>query len=217
MTRNASPRRRGGPASRPREPRPSYSPYAIVLTFRSPTADPTAEPTRRRRRPYAVAAQAYDFLELYRREGVELQLGGSDQWGNIVSGVELTRRVEQGKVIGLTAPLLQTADGRKMGKTAAGAVWLSPARSRRPAVLRRLHAIDATRVYQTRSWVVYFSILRPFGPRRVTAMLRAGQTLAFRLLAVLAQFGGRRRDSLFEIIYGARVERDRGHGGPIGK
>ena len=70
--------------------------------------------------------QAYDFLELYRREGVELQLGGSDQWGNIVSGVELTRRVEQGKVIGLTAPLLQTADGRKMGKTAAGAVWLSP-------------------------------------------------------------------------------------------
>ena len=60
--------------------------------------------------------QAYDFLELYRREGVELQLGGSDQWGNIVSGVELTRRVEQGKVIGLTAPLFQTADGQKNGQ-----------------------------------------------------------------------------------------------------
>ena len=76
-----------GAATRPREPRPSYSLYAIVLAFRSePTADPTAEPTRRRRRPDAIAAQAYDFLELYRREGVELQLGGSDQWGNIVSG-----------------------------------------------------------------------------------------------------------------------------------
>lgn len=70
--------------------------------------------------------QGYDFLELYRREGVELQLGGSDQWGNIVTGVDLTRRVDEGKVVGLTAPLLQTADGRKMGKTADGAVWLAP-------------------------------------------------------------------------------------------
>jgi tyrosyl-tRNA synthetase len=69
--------------------------------------------------------QAYDFLELWRRHGCRLQLGGSDQWGNIVNGVELTRRVEGEHLYGLTTPLVTTADGAKMGKTAAGAVWLN--------------------------------------------------------------------------------------------
>ncbi len=69
--------------------------------------------------------QAYDFLELYRREGCRLQMGGSDQWGNIVNGIDLTRRVAGAEVWGLTSPLLTTADGRKMGKTAQGAVWLN--------------------------------------------------------------------------------------------
>ena len=69
--------------------------------------------------------QAYDFLELHRRHGCALQMGGSDQWGNIVNGVDLTRRVESAAVFGLTSPLLTTADGKKMGKTAAGAVWLN--------------------------------------------------------------------------------------------
>ncbi len=69
--------------------------------------------------------QAYDFLELYRRYGCQLQLGGSDQWGNIVNGVELVRRIEANEVFGLTAALITTADGRKMGKTAQGAVWLT--------------------------------------------------------------------------------------------
>eukprot|EP00518_Triparma_eleuthera_P005571 CAMPEP_0182466588 /NCGR_PEP_ID=MMETSP1319-20130603/12323_1 /TAXON_ID=172717 /ORGANISM="Bolidomonas pacifica, Strain RCC208" /LENGTH=378 /DNA_ID=CAMNT_0024666601 /DNA_START=312 /DNA_END=1445 /DNA_ORIENTATION=+ len=69
--------------------------------------------------------QAYDFLELSRRHGVKLQLGGSDQWGNIVSGTELARRVDQEQVFGLTAPLITTSDGRKMGKTEGGAVWLN--------------------------------------------------------------------------------------------
>ena len=68
--------------------------------------------------------QAYDFLELYRRHGCRLQMGGSDQWGNIVNGIDLTRRVAEGAVFGLTSPLLTTSDGRKMGKSAAGAVWL---------------------------------------------------------------------------------------------
>ncbi|WP_038036534.1 tyrosine--tRNA ligase [Thermopetrobacter sp. TC1] len=68
--------------------------------------------------------QAYDFLELYRREGCILQMGGSDQWGNIVNGIELIRRVEGGQAFALTSPLLTTASGAKMGKTAAGAVWL---------------------------------------------------------------------------------------------
>lgn len=69
--------------------------------------------------------QAYDFLELYRRHGVILQLGGSDQWGNMVSGTELGRRVENAQLFALTAPLITTSDGKKMGKTANGAVWLN--------------------------------------------------------------------------------------------
>ncbi len=69
--------------------------------------------------------QGYDFLELYRRAGCRLQLGGSDQWGNIVNGIELTRRVAGGEVFGVTTPLLTTADGKKMGKTESGAVWLN--------------------------------------------------------------------------------------------
>jgi len=69
--------------------------------------------------------QAYDFLELHRREGCLLQMGGSDQWGNIVNGVDLTRRVSGRDVYGLTTPLLTTSDGRKMGKSRGGAVWLN--------------------------------------------------------------------------------------------
>jgi tyrosyl-tRNA synthetase len=69
--------------------------------------------------------QAYDFLELSRRAGCRLQLGGSDQWGNIVNGIELARRVDGTHVFGLTTPLITTADGGKMGKTAKGAVWLN--------------------------------------------------------------------------------------------
>jgi tyrosyl-tRNA synthetase len=69
--------------------------------------------------------QAYDFLELHRRYGCLLQMGGSDQWGNIVNGVDLTRRVVEGEVYGLTSPLLTTSDGKKMGKSQSGAVWLN--------------------------------------------------------------------------------------------
>ena len=69
--------------------------------------------------------QAYDFRELALRQGCRLQMGGSDQWGNIVNGIELSRRMEGKEVFGLTTPLLTTADGSKMGKTAAGAVWLN--------------------------------------------------------------------------------------------
>ncbi|HEY4136443.1 MAG TPA: tyrosine--tRNA ligase [Alphaproteobacteria bacterium] len=72
--------------------------------------------------------QAYDFVELARRHGCSLQLGGSDQWGNIVSGVDLGRRVASVDLFGLTCPLITTASGAKMGKTVAGAVWLNPDR-----------------------------------------------------------------------------------------
>lgn len=69
--------------------------------------------------------QAYDFLELSRRAGCRLQMGGSDQWGNIVNGVDLARRVDGTPVFGLTTPLLTNADGTKMGKSVGGAVWLN--------------------------------------------------------------------------------------------
>ncbi len=69
--------------------------------------------------------QAYDFMELHRRYGCILQMGGSDQWGNIVNGIDLTRRVIDGEVYGLTSPLLTTSDGKKMGKSQSGAIWLN--------------------------------------------------------------------------------------------
>lgn len=69
--------------------------------------------------------QAYDFLELSRRYDAKLQLGGSDQWGNIIAGTELGRRCDGTQLFGLTAPLITTSDGKKMGKTANGAVWLN--------------------------------------------------------------------------------------------
>lgn len=69
--------------------------------------------------------QAYDFLELSRRAGCRLQMGGSDQWGNIVNGIELSRRVDGTEVYGVTTPLITTADGGKMGKTVSGAIWLN--------------------------------------------------------------------------------------------
>ncbi len=73
--------------------------------------------------------QAYDFLEIYDRYGCKLQMGGSDQWGNIVAGVDLIRRVRKETVFGITFPLITTSSGAKMGKTAEGAVWLDPART----------------------------------------------------------------------------------------
>jgi tyrosyl-tRNA synthetase len=70
--------------------------------------------------------QSYDFLELYRRHGCRLQIGGDDQWGNIVAGVDLIRRIEGVEVFGLTFPLITTSDGKKMGKTEKGALFLDP-------------------------------------------------------------------------------------------
>jgi tyrosyl-tRNA synthetase len=72
-----------------------------------------------------VLFQAYDFVELYRRYGCVLQMGGSDQWGNIVNGIDLGRRVEGAQLFALTSALIATASGAKMGKSAAGAVWLN--------------------------------------------------------------------------------------------
>jgi tyrosyl-tRNA synthetase len=76
-----------------------------------------------------MVLQAYDFLELSRRHDCRLQMGGRDQWGNIVAGVDLIRRIDQKPAFGITFPLITTSSGEKMGKTAKGAVWLDPART----------------------------------------------------------------------------------------
>src|ERR1700684_3581281 len=73
-----------------------------------------------------MTLQAYDFVELYRRHGCVLQMGGSDQWGNIVNGIDLGRRLVNAQLFALTSPLITTASGATMGKTPAGAVWLNP-------------------------------------------------------------------------------------------
>ena len=73
--------------------------------------------------------QAYDFLVLHREYGCTLQMGGDDQWSNILAGTDLIRRLEGKEAFGLTWPLLTTASGKKMGKTEAGAVWLDPAKT----------------------------------------------------------------------------------------
>jgi tyrosyl-tRNA synthetase len=76
-----------------------------------------------------LVLQAYDFLQLFDRHGCTLQLGGSDQWGNITAGIDLIRRVRAGKAHGLVWPLMQTASGVKFGKTEAGTIWLDPGRT----------------------------------------------------------------------------------------
>ena len=76
-----------------------------------------------------MVLQAYDFLELFNSHECRLQMGGSDQWGNIVSGIELIRRMNQKAAFGITFPLISTSSGEKMGKTAKGAVWLDPAKT----------------------------------------------------------------------------------------
>jgi tyrosyl-tRNA synthetase len=73
-----------------------------------------------------MVLQAYDFVELFKRYGCALQMGGSDQWGNIVNGIDLGRRISNARLFALTSPLITTASGAKMGKTAVGAVWLDP-------------------------------------------------------------------------------------------
>lgn len=73
--------------------------------------------------------QSYDFAELYHRHGCTLQIGGSDQWGNITGGIDLTRRMHAGQTYGLTVPLITKSDGTKFGKTEGGAVWLNPAKT----------------------------------------------------------------------------------------
>ena len=89
--------------------------------------------------------QAYDFLHLYRTHGCELQLGGSDQWGNITAGAELIRRAVSGDAHGICAPLVTTSSGEKLGKTTGGAVWLDAEASLRDRLDRDRGSPSASR------------------------------------------------------------------------
>ncbi|MBI1361519.1 MAG: tyrosine--tRNA ligase [Alphaproteobacteria bacterium] len=106
--------------------------YGKHFTINKMIAQETVARRLRNEEPYTflefnyMLLQAYDFLELARRENCRIQMGGSDQWGNIVNGIDLTRRIIDVQAFGVTTPLITTASGGKMGKTAEGAVWLNP-------------------------------------------------------------------------------------------
>jgi len=101
--------------------------------------------------------QSYDFAELYKRHGCTLQIGGSDQWGNITGGIDLTRRLYRGQVYGMTLPLVTKADGQKFGKTETGTIWLDATKTSPYAFYQFwLNATDAD-VYKFLSYYTFFS------------------------------------------------------------
>lgn len=102
--------------------------------------------------------QSYDFAELYKRQACTIQIGGSDQWGNITGGIDLARRMHQGQVFGMTLPLVTKADGQKFGKTESGAVWLDPTKTSPYAFYQFwLGAADAD-VYKFLKYFTFLSV-----------------------------------------------------------
>lgn len=116
--------------------------------------------------------QSYDFAELNRRNGCTLQIGGSDQWGNITGGIDLTRRLNRSQVFGLTLPLVTKADGTKFGKTEAGTIWLDPAKTSPYAFYQFwLNTADAD-VYK---FLKFFTFLSPAEIDEIEASDKAAQ------------------------------------------
>jgi tyrosyl-tRNA synthetase len=130
--------------------------------------------------------QAYDFLVLCQRYGCVLQMGGDDQWGNMVAGVDLIRRVTQGEAFAMTFPLLTTASGQKMGKTAAGAIWLDAEQTSAYEFYQFWINVDDRDVGR---FLRYYTLLPVADIRRLEAlqgadMRRAKETLAFEVTAL---------------------------------
>ena len=125
--------------------------------------------------------QAYDFLVLYRQHGCKLQMGGDDQWGNIVAGMDLVRRVEAGAAYGLTFPLLTTAAGEKMGKTAAGAVWLSAERTSPYEFYQYFRNTDDRDVERFLAYFTFLSMdeVRALGAKQGEAINASKEVLAY--------------------------------------
>ena len=125
--------------------------------------------------------QAYDFLHLFRAHGCRLQIGGSDQWGNIVAGVDLVRRLEAWETFGLTFPLLTTARGEKMGKSAGNAVWLSKDRTLPYDFYQYWINVDDRDVERFLAYFTFLPIeeVRRLGSQKDAASRQAKETLAY--------------------------------------
>ena len=128
--------------------------------------------------------QSYDFLELYKRFNCKLQLGGNDQWSNIISGVDLVRRMENASVYGLTFKLLTTSEGKKMGKTESGAVWLDAAKTSPYDFYQYWRNIDDPDVENCLALLTFLPMeeVRRLGSYKDEKINIAKETLAMRLL-----------------------------------
>jgi len=167
--------------------------------------------------------QAYDFLVLHQRHNCKLQMGGDDQWGNIVAGIDLIRRVEGAEAFGLTFPLVTTATGEKMGKTAAGAVWLDARKTSPYEFYQYWINVDDRDVER---FLAYFTLLpmaevRRLGSLKDAEIRKAKEVLAFEVTrlthgqseaeraqaASRAAFGGEGHD--LQAVPSTRIERQR--------
>lgn len=131
--------------------------------------------------------QGYDFLELHRRFGCKMQLGGNDQWSNIIAGVELTRKVEQEQVFGLTFKLLTTSAGVKMGKTVAGALWIDPEKTTPFEMFQYLRNVEDADVENCLSLLTFLPMdeVRRLGGLEGAEINKAKETLAFEFVKIL--------------------------------
>lgn len=126
--------------------------------------------------------QSFDFAELYKRYGCGLQIGGSDQWGNITGGIELTRRLHGGQVFGLTMPLITKSDGTKFGKTESGTVWLDPSRTSPYSFYQFWLTVADDDVYRFLRYFTFLSVTEIAEIERADAQA-SGRPQAQRILA----------------------------------
>ncbi|WP_430884673.1 tyrosine--tRNA ligase [Fusibacter sp. JL216-2] len=131
--------------------------------------------------------QGYDFLELNRRYNCKMQLGGNDQWSNIIAGVELTRKMEQEQVFGLTFKLLTTSEGVKMGKTVAGALWIDPEKTTPFEMFQYLRNVEDADVENCLSLLTFLPMdeVRRLGALEGAEINKAKETLAFEFVKIV--------------------------------
>ncbi len=131
--------------------------------------------------------QSYDFLELYRTQNCKMQLGGNDQWSNIIGGVELIRRVESGSAYGMTFTLLTTSEGKKMGKSQAGAVWLDPAKTTPYEFFQYWRNIDDADVEKCLALLTFLPMdeVRRLGALEGSEINKAKEVLAYEVTKIV--------------------------------
>ena len=130
-----------------------------------------------------MVMQSYDFLQLYKKFGCKMQMGGSDQWSNIIGGVELIRKVEGASAYGLTFTLLTTSEGKKMGKTESGAVWLDPEKTSPYDFYQYWRNVDDRDVEKCLALLTFLPMeeVRRLGSLEGSKINRAKEVLAFEL------------------------------------